>query len=60
MLVEQLDKSSYAPRCYVVAETDKMSAAKALSREKAWAAAAVEGSSAAGGDNAQVGVRVLP
>ena len=40
MLVSGLDKQYYSPRVYVVAETDKMSAKRALSREQEWAAAA--------------------
>jgi beta-1,4-N-acetylglucosaminyltransferase len=36
MLLEQLDKAHYSPRCYVVAATDRMSAAKALTKEQAW------------------------
>lgn len=41
MLVSGLDKQYYSPRVYVVAETDKMSAKRALTREQEWAAAAV-------------------
>lgn len=40
MLVSSLDKQYYGPRVYVVAETDKMSAKRALTREQEWAAAA--------------------
>jgi hypothetical protein len=39
MLVSGLDKQYYSPRVYVVAETDKMSAKRALTREQEWAAA---------------------
>lgn len=39
MLVASLDKQYYCPRVYVVAETDKMSAKRALTREQEWAAA---------------------
>jgi hypothetical protein len=37
MLVEGMDKAFYSPRVYVAAETDKMSAKRALSREQTWA-----------------------
>lgn len=40
MLVSRLDKQYYCPRVYVVAETDHMSAKRALTREQEWAAAA--------------------
>lgn len=36
MLVSGLDKHYYSPRVYVVAETDKMSAKRALTREQEW------------------------
>ena len=42
MLVSGLNKQYYSPRVYVVAETDIMSAKRALTREQEWAAAAVE------------------
>jgi hypothetical protein len=38
MLVSGLDKQYYSPRVYVVAETDKMSAKRALTREQEWSA----------------------
>lgn len=41
MLVEGLDKDFYSPRVYVAAETDKMSAKRALSREQTWAGSQV-------------------
>lgn len=41
MLVSGLDKSFYTPRVYVVAETDKMSAKRALTREQEWTSAQV-------------------
>ena len=37
MLVEGMDKAFYSPRVYVVAETDAMSAKRALTREQTWA-----------------------
>jgi hypothetical protein len=37
MLVDELDRTYYRPRVYVVAETDKMSSTKALRREQEWA-----------------------
>lgn len=37
MLVEGMDKAFYSPRVYVAAETDKMSAKRAVSREQSWA-----------------------
>jgi hypothetical protein len=37
MLVESLDKAFYWPRVYVAANTDGLSAMRALSREEAWA-----------------------
>jgi beta-1,4-N-acetylglucosaminyltransferase len=40
MLMDKLDKAFYAPRIYVVAETDRMSAHKALAREQLWEAEA--------------------
>jgi hypothetical protein len=39
MLVAGLDKAYYTPRVYVTAETDKMSAKRALTCEQDWAAA---------------------
>jgi beta-1,4-N-acetylglucosaminyltransferase len=36
MLVAGLDKAYYRPRVYVVAETDRMSGSRALSREAEW------------------------
>eukprot|EP00878_Enallax_costatus_P014580 GHUV01015251.1.p1 GENE.GHUV01015251.1~~GHUV01015251.1.p1 ORF type:complete len:217 (+),score=14.91 GHUV01015251.1:265-915(+) len=39
MLVEGLDKAYYSPRVYVAAETDAMSAKRALTRESTWAKA---------------------
>jgi hypothetical protein len=36
MLVEGMNKAFYSPRVYVAAETDKMSAKRALSREQSW------------------------
>lgn len=36
MLVAKLDKQGYSPRCYVVAETDRMSGQKALKHEQGW------------------------
>jgi beta-1,4-N-acetylglucosaminyltransferase len=41
MLVEGMDKAFYSPRVYVAAETDKMSAKRALSREQTWAGSQV-------------------
>lgn len=41
MLVAKLDKSFYTPRCYVVAETDKMSGNRALTQEKGFDTAGV-------------------
>eukprot|EP00878_Enallax_costatus_P031847 GHUV01034902.1.p1 GENE.GHUV01034902.1~~GHUV01034902.1.p1 ORF type:complete len:129 (+),score=13.99 GHUV01034902.1:265-651(+) len=41
MLVEGLDKAYYSPRVYVAAETDAMSAKRALTRESTWAKAQV-------------------
>lgn len=41
MLVEGMDKSFYTPRVYVAAETDKMSATRALGREQTWAGSQV-------------------
>lgn len=35
-LVEGIDKAFYSPRVYVAAETDAMSAKRALSREQTW------------------------
>jgi hypothetical protein len=35
MLLDQMDKSYYTPRVYVVAETDKLSGRRALDREAA-------------------------
>jgi hypothetical protein len=43
MLVSGLDKQYYSPRVYVVAETDKMSAKRALTREQEWSAQQVCG-----------------
>ena len=37
MLMDALDKHAFAPRSYVVAATDRMSATKALAREALWA-----------------------
>jgi hypothetical protein len=42
MLVAALDKAYYTPRVYVAAETDKMSAKRALTCEQEWAAAAAK------------------
>lgn len=36
MLLESMDKQRYFPRAYVVAATDRMSGAKAQSKEQAW------------------------
>jgi Oligosaccharide biosynthesis protein Alg14 like len=36
MLMQKLNKAKYAPRIYVVAETDSLSAIKAADREKSW------------------------
>lgn len=38
MMVAMLDKEHYAPRCYVVAATDRMSGTKALTKEQSWGA----------------------
>lgn len=53
MLVEQLDKAHYSPRCYVVAATDRMSGTKALTKEQAWA-------SGGGGDKVRGPPAVAP
>jgi hypothetical protein len=45
MLMDSLDKSFYRPRVYVVAETDKMSAKRALGREQTWSSNQVKSSS---------------
>uniref|UniRef100_A0A383VRD0 UDP-N-acetylglucosamine transferase subunit ALG14 n=1 Tax=Tetradesmus obliquus TaxID=3088 RepID=A0A383VRD0_TETOB len=37
MLLESMDRAFYCPRVYVAANTDHMSAARALSREQEWA-----------------------
>lgn len=47
MLVAGLDKQYYSPRVYVVAETDAMSAKRALAREQEWAATATTTAAAA-------------
>ena len=49
MLMEQLDKGHYAPRCYVVAATDRMSGTKALAKEQAWASGGSSGGKARSG-----------
>lgn len=36
MLLNSMDKQRYFPRCYVVAATDSMSAAKAQAKEQTW------------------------
>eukprot|EP00879_Flechtneria_rotunda_P025794 GHRR01027441.1.p2 GENE.GHRR01027441.1~~GHRR01027441.1.p2 ORF type:complete len:104 (+),score=23.07 GHRR01027441.1:593-904(+) len=41
MLVESMDKQFYNPRVYVVAETDKMSAKRALTQEQSWSSGQV-------------------
>lgn len=43
MLVEGMDKAFYTPRVYVAAETDKMSAKRAFSREQTWSGSQVIG-----------------
>jgi hypothetical protein len=42
MLIAGLDKAYYNPRVYVVAETDKMSAKRALTCEQEWGEAAAK------------------
>jgi hypothetical protein len=41
MLLESMDKAFYWPRVYVAANTDHMSATRALSREEVWAGSKV-------------------
>lgn len=55
MLVEGLDKDFYSPRVYVAAETDKMSAKRALSREQTWAGSQVRNRSS----SAQIQVALI-
>jgi hypothetical protein len=55
MLVASLEKQYYCPRVYVVAETDKMSAKRALTREQEWAAAAAAAPQVGGGTSAKCG-----
>jgi hypothetical protein len=41
MLLQSLDRATYTPRLYVAAETDAMSARRALAREATWAGSEV-------------------
>lgn len=41
MLLESMDRAFYCPRVYVAANTDHMSATRALSREQEWAVSKV-------------------
>lgn len=68
MLVQQMSKAAYTPRCYVVAATDKMSGSKALAKEGEWASSGAGGPSSrlrsagsqqAGAGEASAGATVL-
>jgi hypothetical protein len=56
MMVEQLDKAHYSPRCYVVAATDRMSGTKALTKEQAWASSSSSNSTSSGSSKASGGL----
>jgi len=60
MLVEQLDRAVYTPRCYVTAETDKLSATKAVSKEIAWLRPAAPATRGDPAPPADVSVTAIP